>query len=378
MGDIEVRDVVTAAQREAFLRLPHRIFANDPAWVPPLDADERCKLLPGCHPFYEHGEARFWLAYRGGELVGRISGQINSLLPARPGGRVAHFGMLDAIDAPEVFAALVGAAAEWARSRGCTVFEGPYNLSINEEFGVLVDGFDEPPCVMMAHTPAYYLPRLEALGLRKARDFFHWRLYYDAARIEEYRRLAARIRLPAGCILRPSTRRGLRDDFRKGLDVYNDAWRDQWGFVPVTPRETAHLATRLRYIFNPNGLIVAEYNGRPCGICCGIPDYNMALRHMGGKLLPFGWAKMAAQLATGKIDRTRLILLGVSKEFHKTAFGAMLHLALIARFGEYALAAGYRQCELAWMIEDNRDMLRLGSQLGAKPVKTYRVLTMPL
>ncbi len=376
--DLDVRPVRTAREREIFLRLPERIFAGDPAWVPPMLYDERCKLTPKCHPFYEHGRAEFWLAWRGGEPVGRISAQVN-LLTARPGTPLmVNFGMLDAPDDAAVFGALLAAARGWAKAQGGATLEGPYSLTLNEEFGVLVEGFETPPVVMMAHTRPYYLTRLEALGFVKAKDFHHWVITPEPATLEKMRGFFGRLRLPEGCTLRLSTARSLRRDFHLGMGVYNAAWRDQWGFQPVTPRAVDELAKRLRFIYDPRLMMLGERGGETIAFCCCIPDYNEAMRDLGGHMLPFGWMKFAWRLAARRLKGARLILIGVDPRYHKTLGGAALHMIMVYRMIEYLLTRGYRSLELAWMIEDNRDMLKLAASFDARPKKLYRVLRLPL
>lgn len=375
---IEVRPVRTRRERRAFLRLPARIFAGDHAWVPPLYRDERRKLTPGRHPFFDHGTAEFWLAWQGAAPVGRISAQVNGLA-AQPGVPLTvHFGMLDAVDDANVFAALVGAARGWARAHDAAALEGPYSLSLNEEFGVLADGFDTPPVVMMAHTRPYYLARLEALGFAKAKDFHHWVVRPEAHTLAKMRGFFGRLRLPENSSIRHSSARTLRRDFHLGMRVYNAAWRRQWGFVPVTAAEVDFLAGRLRFIYDPKMLMLAERDGEVIALCCCIPDYNEITRDLGGRLLPLGWLKFAWRLATRRIGGMRLILIGVDPRFHKTPGGAALHMIMIHRMIEYLVERGLRALELAWMIEDNRDMLKLAGYFGAEPRKTYRVLRLPL
>ncbi len=375
---VAVRPVRTAREREIFLALPARIFAGDPAWVPPLLHDERCKLSPRCHPFYDHGRAEFWLAWRGAEPVGRISAQVNLLTPRAAAPPTVSFGMLDAPDDAAVFAALVAAARAWAKDQGGAFLEGPYSLTLNEEFGVLVEGFETPPVVMMAHSRPYYLARLEQLGFAKAKDFHHWVITPEPATLAKMRAFFGRLRLPEGCSLRVSSARSLRRDFHLGLGVYNAAWRDQWGFLPVTPREVDALARRLRFIYDPKLMMLGERAGEAIAVCCCIPDYNEATRDLGGRLLPFGWLKFAWRLATRRIEGARLILIGVDPRFQKTLGGAALHMIMVHRMIEYLLSRGYRALELAWMIEDNRDMLKLARSFDARPRKLYRVLRLPL
>jgi hypothetical protein len=375
---IDVRAVRTAGERNAFLRLPARIFAGDPAWVPPLLRDERCKIAPGCNPFFNHGKAEFWIAWRGAEPVGRISAQINALAVRAGAPLTAHFGMLDAVDDAGAFAALVGAAKAWASGAGAAAIEGPYNLSLNEEFGVLVEGFETPPVVMMAHTRPYYLARLEALGFVKAKDFHHWVITPEPATLAKMRAFFGRLRLPEHSTMRHSSARTLRRDFHLGMRVYNAAWQQQWGFLPVGDREVDTLARRLRFIYDPKLLMLAERAGEVIALCCCIPDYNEITRDLGGRLLPFGWMKFAWRLARRRIKGARLVLIGVDPRFQKTPGGAALHMLMVHRMIEYLLTRGYRTLELAWMIEDNRDMLKLAAHFDARPRKLYRVLRLPL
>jgi hypothetical protein len=375
---IDVRPVRTARERENFLRLPERIFAGDPAWVPPLLRDERRKLSPRSHPFYEHGRAEFWIAWRGDEPVGRISAQVNLLAAATGAPPTVNFGMLDAPDDAAVFAALIAAARGWAMQQGGAALEGPYSLTLNEEFGVLVEGFETPPVVMMAHTRPYYLARLEALGFAKAKDFHHWAITPEPDTVAKARAFHARLRMPENTAIRHSSARTLRRDFHLGTHVYNAAWRQQWGFLPVTPREVDALARRLRFIYDPKLLMLAERAGEVIALCCCIPDYNEITRDLGGRLLPFGWMKFAWRVARRRFKAARLILIGVDPRFQKTIGGAVLHMIMIFRMLEYLESRGYRALELAWMIEDNRDMLKLAAQFDAKPRKLYRVLRLAL
>ena len=383
MGDgarhgIDVRPVRAAREREIFLRLPERIFAGDPAWVPPMLYDERCKMSPRCHPFYEHGKAAFWLAWRGAEPVGRISAQVNALA-ARAGAPLAvHFGMLDAIDDGDVFAALIAAARAWAMDQGGAALEGPYSLSLNEEFGVLVEGFETPPVILMAHTRPYYLARLEALGFVKAKDFHHWAIEAAPDTLAKMRRILYQRRPPEDIVLRTSTARSLRRDFHLGMRVYNAAWRWQWGFLPVTAREVDLLAERLRFIYDPKLMLLAERAGETVAFCSFLPDYNEAIRDLGGRLLPFGWMKFAWRIARRRINGVRVILIGIDPRYHKTPAGGALYMTMLMRLFDYVVERGYRSFELAWMVEDNREMLKLARLCDAKPRKLYRVLRLPL
>jgi hypothetical protein len=277
-----------------------------------------------------------------------------------------------------VFAALVGAARGWAKAEGAVALEGPYSLTLNEEFGVLVEGFETPPVALMAHTRPYYLARLEALGFAKAKDFHHWVIMPEPETLAKMRAFFGRLRLPENSAIRHSSARTLRRDFHLGMRVYNAAWKRQWGFLPVGETEVELFADRLRFIYDPKLLMLAERGGEAIALCCCIPDYNEITRDLGGRLLPFGWLKFAWRLARRRIKGARLILIGVDPRFQKTLSGAALHMIMVYRMIEYLLTRGYRALELAWMIEDNRDMLKLASRFDARPRKLYRVLRLPL
>ena len=303
---------------------------------------------------------------------------MNALAARADAPLTVHFGMLDAIDDAGVFAALIDAARGWAKDQGGAALEGPYSLSLNEEFGVLVEGFETPPVVMMAHTRPYYLARLEEFGFAKAKDFHHWVISLEPGRLAQMRTVLGRRQPPEGTVLRTSTVRSLRRDFHLGMRVYNAAWRRQWGFLPVTPREVDTLAARLRFIYDPKLMMLAERAGETIAFCCFLPDYNEAIRGLGGRMLPFGWLRFAMRLALRRIKGVRVILIGVDPRYHKTPGGGALYTAMLMRMFDYVAARGYRSFELAWMVEDNREMLKLASLCGAKPRKLYRVLRLPL
>jgi hypothetical protein len=243
---------------------------------------------------------------------------------------------------------------------------------------VLLDGFDTPPVVMMAHTRPYYRARLEALGFAKAKDFHHWVITPEPPTLAKMRGFFGRLRMPENSRMRHASARTLRRDFHLGMRVYNAAWAQQWGFLPVTEAEVDFLADRLRFIYDPKLLTLAERAGEVIALCCCIPDYNEITRDLGGRLLPLGWLKFAWRLAARRIKGARLILIGVDPRYHKTPGGAALHMIMVYRMIEYLLTRGYRALELAWMSEDNRDMLKLASHFDAKPRKTYRVFRLPL
>ncbi len=374
---IEVRPLRTRADRAAFLALPARIYRDDPAWISPLLRDERRKLDPARHPFYDHGEAEFWIAWRDGDPVGRIGAQLNYLANFALPLLAAHFGMFEAIDDAAVFQALIGAAAGWARERRLARLEGPYNLSINEEFGILVDGFATPPCTLMAHTPPYYAHRLDELGFHKAKDFHEFEV--SVAQMRRSSRGAAllgRTAPPEGCTLHLSQRLRAQRDFHAAIGVYNDAWRDNWGFVPVTPREVDVMVDQIRFIYDPRAVVIAMREGEAIGVAAALHDFNQAFCDLEGRLMPLGWAKAWARIAGRRIGTARVLLFGIRQRHRKSVLGARLYVALIRKLAEWAGPCGVDRLRIGWVLEDNTELLSLVELLGARRIKTYRVLSM--
>nr|WP_245214201.1 dATP pyrophosphohydrolase [Pararoseomonas indoligenes] len=357
---------------ERFIRLPHALMRDDPAWVPPLLLERREALSPAKNPWFRHAEAAFWIARRDGRDVGRISAQDDRLVPEMEGGRPAHFGLLAAEDDGEVFAALLATAEDWARNRGRRQILGPFSLSINEQTGLLVSGFDTPPMLMMPHDPPYAGGRLEALGYAKARDM----LAYVSDGLDPLPQAAARAiarGLPSGVTLRPMRKAALREEVAALIDIFNEAWSGNWGFVPFTAEEVAHLASELRPLLNERLVWFAEIEGRPVGFAVCLPNLNEAIRDLGGRLLPFGWARLLWRLKVAGVSSARVPLMGVRREIGLGMFGRVLPLFLVEALRKEALALGIRRIEMSWVLEDNLPMRHMAESFGAKAYKTYRV-----
>ncbi|MBP0491220.1 GNAT family N-acetyltransferase [Pararoseomonas indoligenes] len=369
---VEIIPVADRAGMERFIRLPHALMRDDPAWVPPLLLERREALSPAKNPWFRHAEAAFWIARRDGRDVGRISAQDDRLVPEMEGGRPAHFGLLAAEDDGEVFAALLATAEDWARNRGRRQILGPFSLSINEQTGLLVSGFDTPPMLMMPHDPPYAGGRLEALGYAKARDM----LAYVSDGLDPLPQAAARAiarGLPSGVTLRPMRKAALREEVAALIDIFNEAWSGNWGFVPFTAEEVAHLASELRPLLNERLVWFAEIEGRPVGFAVCLPNLNEAIRDLGGRLLPFGWARLLWRLKVAGVSSARVPLMGVRREIGLGMFGRVLPLFLVEALRKEALALGIRRIEMSWVLEDNLPMRHMAESFGAKAYKTYRV-----
>ena len=369
---VEIVPVADRAGMDRFIRLPHALMRGDPAWVPPLLLERRDALSPKKNPWFRHAEAAFWIARRDGRDVGRISAQDDRLVPEEEGGRPAHFGLLAAEDDPEIFAALLGAVEDWARARGKRQILGPFSLSINEQTGLLVSGFDTPPMLMMPHDPPYAGGRLEALGYAKARDM----LAYVSNGLDPLPPAASRAisrGLPPGVSLRPLRKARLREEVESLIDIFNESWSGNWGFVPFTAEEVAHLASELRPLLDERLVWFAEIEGRPVGFAVCLPNLNEAIRDLGGRLLPLGWAKLLWRLKVAGVTSARVPLMGVRRDIGLGMFGRVLPLFLVEALRREALALGIRRIEMSWVLEDNLPMRHMAESFGATAYKTYRI-----
>ena len=368
---LTVTPVRSKAELDRFIRLPARLNAGDPAWISPLEYERRDALTPKTNPFFAHAEVEKWLATRGGRDVGRITAQIDQLAPTDPDRPAGHFGMIAAEDDPEVFAALFKVAEDWLRARGRKVAIGPFNLSVNEEVGLLVDGFDHPPMVLMGHDPAYAGPRIEEQGYAKVRDVFAF-----LCDIADPLPGAVRRRLERGVegvSLRKLDMKRYEADVRTLTDIVNDAWSSNWGFTPLTEAETQQLAKSLKAVLDPDLIWFAEIEGEAAGFIVCLPNVNEAIADLDGRMLPFGWAKLLWRLKVKGLRTARVPLMGVRRRFARTMAGQMLPFMLIEAARGAARAKGYKKIELSWVLEDNAPMRRICEVVGTERYKTYRL-----
>ncbi len=369
---VEVVAVHGRAGLERFIRLPERLYRDDPSYVPPLRSERRDALTPGRNPFFEHAEAAFWIAMRGGQDVGRISAQQDRL--ARPGahGPVGHFGMLAAIDDAAVFAALLAVAEEWLAARGLRLVQGPFSLSINEESGLLVEGFGTPPMLMMPHDPPYADSRLRALGYGKVRDLYAYLCDTTAALPPAAAAIVAR-GLPSNVVLRPMRREAIRKDVAAIVEIFNDGWDGHWGFVPLTPAEVDHMARAMKPLLSERLVWFAEVDGEPAAFGLCLPNLNAAIADLGGRLAPFGWARLLWRLKVTGIATARVPLMGVRRRYEGSLLGNLLPLHVVESLRREALACGIKAVEMSWVLEDNLPMRHLAEAVGGRAYKTYRI-----
>jgi len=362
-----IRPVLGKADLDTFIRLPGRLQHGDAQWIEPLHLERREHLSPR-NPVFAHLEWQAWIAWAGSEPVGRITAQVDQLHRQLHGADTGHFGMLDAIDDPAVFAALMATAEQWLLERGAHRITGPFNLTINEESGLLVEGFDRPPVVMMGHAPPSQGARIEALGFRPAADLLaYWmtdQTFHFPPRLQ---RVMGRWR--EHIHIRPLDRRRFRAEMQLLRDIFNDAWSENWGFVPFTEAEFATLGNNLRLLVPDDLLYIAEVDGEACAFIVALPNLNEAIAPLQGHLLPFGWARLLWRLKVRGPGTARVPLMGVRKAHQ----AAPLALYLIEALHQPCLRHGIRAVELSWILESNSGMRHILEQIGAAPYKRYRV-----
>ncbi len=375
-SDIEIVPVVDRSGLDRFIRLPERLHAGDPAYIAPLRMERRQALTPATNPYFAHAEAAFFLATRQGRDVGRISAQIDrEALALEPG--IGHFGFIAAEDDPAVFAALLSAAENWLAERGMRTARGPLNLSTNEETGLLVDGFATPPMLLMGHDLPYVGRRIEEQGYGKAKDVIAY-LYDITQDLPSSARRMLDRPLKRGMTLRQIDWSRYEAEIATITEVFNDAWSGNWGFVPLTEAETAQMAKSLRPLLDRRLVWFVEVDGEAAGFVVALPNLNEAIRDLGGRLFPFGWAKLLWRLKLSGLATARVPLMGVRRRYADNLIGALIPFLLIDAVRREGLKLGFRKVELSWILEDNLPMRRIIEGLGSIPYKTYRIYEKPL
>ena len=359
---------------DQFIRLPWTIYADDRYWVPPLVLERRSHLSPKSNPYFSHSEVRLWLALRGGRPVGRITAQIDRSSPDRGRDSTGHFGFVEAEDDAETFASLFSEAEAWLRSQGMGCVRGPFSFSINDESGLLVDGFDKPPMILMGHARPYYAAHIAGQGYTTAKDLFayHFRVGPDPLP-RSARALVGRLADEPNIRLRPLDKSRYGRDLGIILDIFNDAWSDNWGFVPFGAAEAEKVANDLKPLIEEDLVCIAEANGDPVAFAVCIANINDAIADLNGALFPFGWAKLIYRLKAKKIRTARLPLLGLRKGFQGRPLGAALVFAIIDRIYQASARRGFIAGELSWVLADNVSMNRVVRACGGSPYKTYRI-----
>jgi GNAT superfamily N-acetyltransferase len=365
---LEITPVRGARDLEAFIRLPEELYRNDPTFVPMLRSSERKMLDPKRNPFYQHAEAEHFLARRDGRLVGRASAIRNRAHEEIHQEKVGFFGYFDAENDPEAARGLLGAAEDWLRARGLERIRGPVSPSTNDPCGTLIEGFKWPPFVLMTGNPPYTPGLIEGAGYARAKDLLAYFILQTEAIHEKIRRIAAEVKSRGDVTIRDFDLSHFERELKLVMELYNDAWSKNWGFVPMTPEEIRFTADDLKAVVLPELSFFAYLSGKPVGFAFALPDINHSLKRAKGRLFPFGWIWFLKPFLR-KIPTFRILALGVRKEQQQLGIGTLFY----ERYMDVAAERGYRAAELSWILEDNELMNRPLRQMGAKAYKKYRL-----
>lgn len=363
---MDVVPVQSAKDLDRFIRYVYRRYEHEPNWVPPLPSDERARLTPGKNPYFEHAEAALFLAVEGRRVVGRVAATIDRNHDAFHGERQAAFGFFEA-ESPEGTAALLEAAEAWGRAKGAEVFRGPMSFTTNDECGLMVEGFDYRPMLLMPWNAREYGGWIEAAGLRKAKDLYSWRGPIPERPQPAFARIASLARRRERVQVRPLDMKSFDEELARVKTVYNAAWERNWGFVPMTDAEIDHMAKQLKPAVVADLVRFAEVDGAPVAFGMIIPDVNEALAKVRGRLFPFGLLKLLWALP--RIRNGRFLALGVVRDYQKKGLGALL----IEEMMRATRARGYRMCEVGWTLEDNHSINELIVASGCTRTAVYRI-----
>jgi GNAT superfamily N-acetyltransferase len=370
MANVSIRTARGPGAVKRFVDLPFRLHAGTP-WIPPLKLERRLFLNRRLNPYFKHGEAEYFLAWRDGRVVGRVTAQIDHAFNEFHDSRWGMFGFLEMEDDPEVVAALLGAAETWLRERGCERMVGPMDFSMNEESGILTEGFERDPLIRQPWHPPYYQRLCEGAGLAKAMDLYSWQLDIENRERGELLPvlfdLDKKAREEHGVTMRKMTRRSLRADMDRFAEVYNAAWSENWGFVPYSKEDLDTYAIDMQLVFTPEWFMVAEQDGETVAVAITVMDINQVMKKMKGRIFPTGWWHYLNRHRI--VDRVRVGFLGVKPEHQHTGVAA----ALYVEHFETAARTPLKRGEAGWILETNEAMNRGLEAMGGTIVKRYRI-----
>ncbi|MDB2438905.1 hypothetical protein N9W89_09330 [Hellea sp.] len=373
---LEIVPVEGPAMTRRFLAIPDAVYADDVNWRPQLSFERAAHLNPAKNPGAAALENRqLFLAVHDGQDVGRIGAFINPAHNTHYNTNDGFFGFFDCVAETQLGQSLLEAAEKWLRGRGVNKMIGPAQWSTNEECGLLIDGFDTPPVVMMPHGKPAYQVMIEGQGFQKATDMFAYQAElaagYPRAKITQA--MCKSADRNKDIVIRPMRPTKFMDDVHIVMDIFNDAWSENWGYIPFSDEHIVHMAKEIKPIMFKEGLWVGEYKGEAIAYIWMIPDLNEAIRDLSGSILPFGWAKLLWRLKVSGVKQARIPLMGLRKAYHNTRTG----LSIVAKLGETVFEAGrqkgFTHCELSWILEDNPGMIAICEQASAKSYKTYRM-----
>jgi GNAT superfamily N-acetyltransferase len=363
---VDVVPVDDPAGLRRFIRVPYDRYRGNPYWVAPLPSDELVRLTPGKNPYFEHAEAAYFLARENGKIVGRVSASVDRNYDSFQGERQATFGFFEAWSA-EAAAGLIAAAESWARSKGAEVLRGPMSFTTNDECGLLIDGFERRPVLLMPYNPREYAGWLSAAGLVKAKDLYSFRCPVPQVLPPAYERIASRAQMQKGLTTRPLDMRRFDEELEHVKAIYNSAWEKNWGFVPMTDREIDHMASQLKPVVKADLIRFAEIDGRVVAFALCVPDANIALHGVRGRLLPFGIFKLLWALP--RVREFRVMALGLGPELRRKGIGPLL----IAELAVTTKRLGYTSCDIGWTLEDNDPVNDMSQVMGGVRSSVYRI-----
>lgn len=372
MGNLVVRPLESKKDTVKFIRFLWKIYKNDPNWVPPLMMDRKKLMDRVRNPFYSHSDAEFFLAERDGEVVGRIAAIINHNHNKEHHENIGFYGFFESVNDQAVASALFDTAKNWLKQRGVTAMRGPVNPSVNDEIGLLIEGFDSPPVVMMTYNPQYYLTLHDSYGLKKVKDLYAYELNQDQVYSEKFVRVADMVKKRNSLTFRSMNLKDFKNEVNRIKKIYNGAWAYNWGAVPMTDEEFDALAVDLKPVVEPELVIMAEKNGELIGFALSIPDINIALKYNKSGMLLTGLYYLFTKKK--KINRARIIVLGVLPEYKQTGAASVLFYETAVR----ARKLGYYYGEASWILEDNVMMNRAAETMNSRLYKKYRLYEMPL
>ena len=370
--EVDVTPVRSPSDLKSFINLPWAIYRNDLHWVPPLRSDLKKRLDKSRYPFFDHAEAEFLLARRGDRVVGRIVAIKNDAHIDFHEEQVGFFGFFESIEDPEVAAALFSHAAQWLRERNLEVMRGPVNYSTNDDCGLLVEGFDSPPVILMSYNPPYYANLIEGFGFKKAKDLLAYEITDEVQVPERLERTVQWIKKRKKITIRPLVKKQIHQEIQRVKEIYNSAWEKNWGFVPMTDREIDHMAEELIQIVDPDLLLFAEIEEEPVAFILALPDFYVALKYANGRLFPFGLLKLLWHKR--KIDTARVLTFGIKEKYRQQGIDALMYYEVY----KIGVEKGYRRGEMSWILEDNILMNRAAENMGATLYKRYRIYDYPL
>ncbi len=365
---IEIRKVSSNSELNKFLKFPWKIYKGDPHWVPPILMDVKKKFNKKKNPFFEHGDIESFLAYRDGEIVGRISAVANDLHNEVHNENIGFFGFFECINDQEVANKLFDTAKEWCAAKGFDTMRGPASPSSNEEWALLVEGFEDSPRLMMTYNPKYYMDLITNYGFEKAKDLHAWRIPQEEMKNEsKIKRVAEIAKDRYNLVVRSANMKDFDNELQRVKYVYNKAWEPNWGFVPFTEKEIEDAASSFKPLVEPDLVLFGEINGETVGFALVMLDYNYIFKQMDGKLFPFNIIKLFTKRK--EIPWVRILILGIIPEFQKRGFDAALYWEVMER----AAKRGIYQGEASWILEDNEAMVKGAKLMRGERYKTYRV-----